>query len=184
MRKSRKWIKDYKKESTICMTINLLLQNDGATLKTQCSECWRSPIGWLLQELGWRFLVGDEVFDTQISLRPRNTRLSTGFPTNPGAISFDSFNVACSHSFFLRTSFRGRNCPREELPRTETISCDYGDYDYRHARRGCGGAAKQWGRSCMGAPSMRALGARSWYLRPWWNSQSSYVFSTLISSSL
>lgn len=147
MRKSRKWIKDYKKESTICMTINLLLQNDGATLKTQCSECWRSPIGWLLQELGWRFLVGEEVFDTQISLRPRNTRLSTGFPTNPGAISFDSFNVACSHSFFLRTSFRGRNCPREELPRTETISCDYGDYDYRHARRGGGGAAKQWGRT-------------------------------------
>jgi hypothetical protein len=35
------------------------------------------------------------------------------------------------------------------------------------------------GRSCMGAPSTRASGARSLFLRLWWNSRSSYVFSTL-----
>jgi hypothetical protein len=100
---------------------------------------WRALIGRLVQELGWCFFGYncEDGFDTGISLRPRITIL-TRFPAHGPARSLQG---ASHHTSSSLTSSWGRIRPRGGPPRTQTISCDYGDCDKRDARRGSG---EQW----------------------------------------
>lgn len=142
---------------------------------------WRALIGRLVQGLGWRFFGCDcdDAFDTRISLRPRFTSYYNKVPRTPKQSSLST----CPQSYVLSSEeLSGAPSP----PRRSFGGC------WRAWRVRQVGRKERWrgameshmqmesGRSYMDVPSTRVSGVRSWCLRPWWSSQSSYVFSVVV----